>query len=753
MIRDAHDTSLPAAVRGVSPVGRARPIATVMHVALVVAVLAVLAAVSPRIETARAADPVIAAAGDIACDPLDSHFNGGLGVGTAGTSGDNCRQAAVATTIAGIPGLQAVLDLGDNQYYCGSLQAFLGSYDRSWGAFKAITHPSVGNHEYLTAPGSSPATACDPTNAGASGHYQYFGAAAGTPGQGYYSFNVGAWHLIALNTTCSGAGGCGATSPQGKWLTADLAANTRPCTLAYWHIPLFSSGGRASPNSQSFFAALYAAKADVVLTGHDHIYERFAPQTSTGAMDAVNGVREFIVGTGGANHTSLTTVAANSEVRDTTTFGALALTLHAGSYDWQFLNSRGSFTDSGSGTCHRADAVPPTPPTNLTGTATSATSVSLSWTGSTDNIAVAGYRVFRSGSQIGTTTTSTSFTDTLATPATTATYSVAAFDAVDNQSTGNPTVSVTTPAAPPPSAPSVPGTPVAVAVTDTSATITWTRSTDDVAVDHYTVTRNGSLLPVSVPQPVFGDPAFTDTGLSPDTLYQYSVTAFDGGGNNTSSGTGQLTTAATAGAISLIRQATASSTGGTTLTVPITATAGHALVAAIAVKAGGSVSVSTVTDSTGSAWTKGPVGFLSGSNSRIELWYRTGAGALTDVTATFTAITSAAADISEWSGIAATGALDAQAGIGTAATTTTQTPPITTTTSADLVIGALNWPGAATSTVTSAGFTSLTNFTVTTTVNGRAAYLLPTTPGTYRTSWNLSSAFPTGTAILALKAG
>ena len=263
--------------------------------------------------TARAADPVIAAAGDIACDPIDSHFNGGLGVGTAGTSGDNCRQAAVATTIEGIPGLQAVLDLGDNQYYCGSLQAFLGSYDRSWGAFKAITHPSVGNHEYLTAPGSSPATACDPTNAGASGHYQYFGAAAGTPGQGYYSFNVGAWHLIALNSTCSGAGGCGATSPQGKWLAADLAANTRPCTLAYWHIPLFSSGGRASANSQSFFAALYAAKADVILNGHDHIYERFAPQTSTGAMDAVNGVREFIVGTGGANHTSL--AARRSEQR------------------------------------------------------------------------------------------------------------------------------------------------------------------------------------------------------------------------------------------------------------------------------------------------------------------------------------------------------------------------------------------------------------------------------------------------------
>jgi hypothetical protein len=724
--------------------------ASAARMLLTVVLLLVAVQSSWLVGTARAADPVIAAAGDIACDPIDSHFNGGVGVGTAGTSGDNCRQASVATTIEGIPGLQAVLDLGDNQYYCGSLQAFLGSYDKSWGAFKAITHPSVGNHEYLTAPGSSPATACDPTNAGASGHYQYFGAAAGMPGQGYYSFDLGTWHLIALNSTCSGAGGCGATSPQGKWLAADLAANTRPCTLAYWHIPLFSSGGRASSNSLSFFAALYAAKADVILNGHDHIYERFAPQTSTGAVDALNGIREFIVGTGGANHTSLTGVAANSEVRDTTTFGALKMTLHAGSYDWQFLNSRGAFTDSGSATCHRSDAVAPSAPTHLTGTATSATSVSLSWTGSTDNVGVAGYRVFRDGSQIGT-TTAASFTDTLAAPSTTATYSVAAFDGAGNQSTGNPTVTVTTPAAPAGGGPTKPGTPSAVSVTDTTATLTWTRSTDDVAVDHYTVTRNGTLLATSIPQPTFGDPQFTDTGLTANTTYQYVITAVDGDGNSAASSAGQITTAPPAGGVSLVRQATGTSASGTTLTVPITSTAGDALVAAIAVKAGGSVTVTTVTDSTGAAWTKGPVGFMSGSNSRIELWYRTGASAVSNVTATFSATIAAAASISEWHGIAASGALDAQAGIGTAATTTPQTPAATTTVAGDLVIGALNWPGAATSTLTSSGFTSLTDYNVTTSVNGRAAYLVPTTTGTYRATWNLTTAFPNGTAILALK--
>ena len=232
------------------------------------------------------------------------------------------------------------------------LAAFLQSYDKSWGIFKPITHPAVGNHEYLTAGGSSPSTGCDSTNAGAAGYYQYFGAAAGDPTQGYYSYDVGTWHLIALNSNCGNVGGCTPTSPQGQWLAADLAANTTSCTLAYWHIPLFSSGGRAARNTATIWTQLTAAKVDVVLNGHDHIYERFAPQTADGAASA-DGIREFIVGTGGANHTSIATVAANSVVRDATTFGVLKMTLHAGSYNWQFVPSRGTFTDSGSAACHK----------------------------------------------------------------------------------------------------------------------------------------------------------------------------------------------------------------------------------------------------------------------------------------------------------------------------------------------------------------------------------------------------------------
>ena len=241
----------------------------------------------------------------------------------------------------------AVLALGDTQYACGGFAAFQQSYDLSWGRVKSITHPVVGNHEYLTSGG----TDCSPT-ANAAGYFQYFGAAAGSASKSYYSFNLGAWHLIALNSNCTQAGGCGPTSPQGKWLAADLAANKSMCTLAYWHIPLFSSGGRASSNTLKLWQQLYAAHADLILDGHDHIYERFAPQTPAGVADPVNGIREITVGTGGANHTSLRTLAANSVVTNTNSFGILELTLHTTSYSWSFMPAVGSFRDSGSASCN-----------------------------------------------------------------------------------------------------------------------------------------------------------------------------------------------------------------------------------------------------------------------------------------------------------------------------------------------------------------------------------------------------------------
>jgi len=303
-----------------------------------------------------ASDPVIAAAGDIACDPANSVFNSG-----SGTSGA-CHQKYTSDLLVRA-GLAAVLPLGDVQYFCGGYQAFLQSYDLSWGRVKSISHPVVGNHEYITSGDpNGPSTGCDPTNENAAGYFNYFGAAAGVPGQGYYSYDIGAWHLIALSSNCGDAGGCSFSSPQGQWLEADLNAHSNFCTLAYWHIPLFSSGGRAEINSKDLFQILYNHNADLILNGHDHIYERFAPQAPNGVADTIRGMREFIVGSGGANHTSLTTIAANSELRNVDTFGVLKLTLHPTSYDWQFVPQAGqTFTDSGTGVCHGSSTATITP--------------------------------------------------------------------------------------------------------------------------------------------------------------------------------------------------------------------------------------------------------------------------------------------------------------------------------------------------------------------------------------------------------
>ena len=474
-------------------------------------------AVGPPPVESRAAtsDPVIAAAGDIACDPTSSSFNGGNG-----TSG-SCHAMKTSNMLVN-GGFAAVLPLGDNQYYCGGYQGFVQSYDPSWGRVKGITHPAVGNHEYLTSGG----TDCDPTGKGA-GYFQYFGSAAGNASQGYYSFDVGSWHLIALNSNCGSAGGCSASSSQGKWLSADLAAHSNMCTLAYWHIPLYSSGGRANANSQYFWQALYAAHADVVLSSHDHTYERFAPQDPYGHLDTVNGIREFIVGTGGANHTSFTTVFANSEVRNSTTFGIEKLTLHSNSYDWSFVpEPGGTFTDSGTNSCHSAglETTPPTAPSNLAATAVSAGEVDLGWTASTDNVGVAGYRVYRNGTLVGS-PTGTSYADTGVQPATGYSYYTVAYDAAGNTSAASNTVSVTTPAAPDTTPPSAPSSLTATAPSPTEVDLGWTASTDNVGVAGYRVYRNGTLV---------GSPtgtSYADTGVQPATSYSYYLMAYDAAGN------------------------------------------------------------------------------------------------------------------------------------------------------------------------------------------------------------------------------
>ena len=291
---------------------------------------------------ARPAGPVIAAAGDIACDPNSNAFNEGRGSATA------CHQRATSDLLVNA-GLSAALAIGDLQYYCGALAAFMFSYDPSWGRVKSITYPAPGNHEYQ----GGGAYGCTP---GAEGYFAYWGAGARNPSGGYYSFDIGAWHLISLNSNCDFIGGCGLGSPEERWLRADLAAHAGArCTLAFWHHPPFTSSVTpvGIPRTQALLQDLYDGGGDVLLTGHQHNYERFAPQTPQGVADPQRGVREFVVGTGGEDLRPFGTPIANSEVRNDETFGVLELILLPTGYSWQFIPEAGdTFTDRGSSQCH-----------------------------------------------------------------------------------------------------------------------------------------------------------------------------------------------------------------------------------------------------------------------------------------------------------------------------------------------------------------------------------------------------------------
>jgi fibronectin type 3 domain-containing protein len=368
---------------------------------------------------------VVAAAGDVACAPGGS------------PSSTGCRQSDTADVVAGM-NPAAVLALGDLQYDHGTAAEF-AAYDASWGRFKPITHPVPGNHEYDTS--------------GAAGYYGYFGSAAGDPARGYYSWDIGAWHMIALNSECGAAGGCDPGTPQETWLRADLAANAGKCTLAYWHHPLFSSSHDSS-DSRPFWDALYAGGADLVLNGHSHNYEHFAPQTPSGSASSA-GLRQFVVGTGGVYFHSLGSLQPNTVARQDHTFGVLKLSLYGSRYDWQFMPVAGStWTDAGSANCHNSSTPPPTAPaapTGLTVTSASASQVGLSWTASTGPN-VAGYRVYRNGSATplnGSLVPTTGYTDGTVAGGTTYSYTVTAVNTSGVESTRSAAVSATTPSAPP----------------------------------------------------------------------------------------------------------------------------------------------------------------------------------------------------------------------------------------------------------------------------------------------------------------
>ena len=262
-----------------------------------------------------------------------------IGAGDIASCGNDNDEATAKLLDANPVG--TVYNIGDDAYQNGTTSEFANCYDPTWGRHKSRTKPTPGNHEYNTS--------------GAVPYYNYFGAAAGDPSKGYYSFDLGAWHILSLNSNISRSAG----SAQDTWLAADLAAHPNRCTLAYFHHPLYSStggtgsGGVSLPSMQPYWDRLYAAHADLILNGHRHFYERLAPMKPDGSADPTNGIREIIAGMGGIGGGSLTNVFPTSEVREGRTFGVLKLYLYDDSYAWKFIPVAGkTFTDSGSAACH-----------------------------------------------------------------------------------------------------------------------------------------------------------------------------------------------------------------------------------------------------------------------------------------------------------------------------------------------------------------------------------------------------------------
>jgi hypothetical protein len=259
---------------------------------------------------------VLIAAGDIGC---------------ATTQGGQ----ATATLIQSLTG--TVATLGDNAYPDGTSSDYRRCYAPGWGHALARTRPSPGNHDYHVS--------------GASGYFNYFGARAGPSRRGYYSYDVGSWHIVSLDSEIN----AGVSSPQAAWLRNDLASHPSKCTLAYWHKPLFTSGRTHPPEvaMRPLFTVLYNAGADIVLSGHNHQYERFAPQSPNGQAAPSRGIRQFVVGTGGVSLYPFASARANSQVRYNGGYGVLKLSLNSGSYSWRFISVAGkTFTDAGTASCH-----------------------------------------------------------------------------------------------------------------------------------------------------------------------------------------------------------------------------------------------------------------------------------------------------------------------------------------------------------------------------------------------------------------
>ncbi len=255
-----------------------------------------------------------------------------VGAGDIAVCSNLTAARATAKLLDAIPG--TIFTLGDHNYKRGDALEFRDCYGSTWGPFKARTRPTIGNHDLIVSRGRP--------------YFDYFGDNAGTERRGYYSFELGAWHLVSLNSSAP----VKSDSAQVKWLKQDLAEHPNACVLAYWHVPRFSSGAEVDKSLGDVWKVLYDAGVDVVLNGHVHDYERFAPQDDQGRPDPARGIREFVVGTGGGVLDPIKQPAPNSEIYNDRTHGVLKLTLNAQSYAWEFVPVAGQrFRDAGTAQC------------------------------------------------------------------------------------------------------------------------------------------------------------------------------------------------------------------------------------------------------------------------------------------------------------------------------------------------------------------------------------------------------------------
>jgi PKD repeat protein len=390
--------------------------------ALVIVILAVAQACSGPLDRTSPTEPAVL---DLSSVVAGATLVGAGDIASCSSSGDE----ATANLLDQIPG--TVFTLGDNAYPNGSASDFANCYNPTWGRQKSRTRPVLGNHDYQTS--------------GAAGYFSYFGAAAGDPSKGYYSYNVGTWHVVAINNYLSMAVG----SAQEQWLRADLAANTSRCTIGLMHEPLFTSGSMGTSTygiaSKPLWQDFYAAGAEVIMGGHHHHYERFAPQTPDGAADAATGIREFVVGTGGEDLEGFGTPKPNSQVRNGTTRGVLKLTLGDSAYSWKFVPIAGqTFTDTGTTPCHgKPGSTPPPNQPPVASFTASCTNLACTFTdGSSDPDGTVAAWSWSFGD--GTTSTTRSPSHSYAAAGT---YSVKLTVTDNNGATGSTTKSVTVAAA------------------------------------------------------------------------------------------------------------------------------------------------------------------------------------------------------------------------------------------------------------------------------------------------------------------